>query len=83
MPKLLLVRTINHNTIKFLIGISTTFLSDIYGGRASDKFIFSDIEFFDCFDSYDEVIADREFHITNELMMKYCTLSVPQGSNHR
>ena len=35
--------------------------------------------FFDCLDSYDKVMADRGFQITEELMMKYCTLSVPPG----
>ena len=58
----------SRNTIKFLIGISPTgfitFLSDTYGGRASDKFIYRDSGFFDCLNSYDEVIADRRFQIT-------------------
>ena len=30
--------------------------------------------------SYDEVMADGGFQITEELMMKYCTLSVPSGA---
>ena len=62
----------SHNTIKFLIGISptdfVTFLSDTYGGKASDTFICHD-RFFDCLDSYDEIMADRGFQITEELMM--------------
>ena len=36
--------------------------------------------FFDSLDSYDKVMADRGFQITEELMMKYCTLSVPPGA---
>ena len=40
----------HHNTIKFLVGISPTgfiiFLSDCYGGRASDKFITKDSAFY-------------------------------------
>ena len=74
----------SHNTIKFLIGISPTgfisFLSDCYGGRASDKFICSDSGFYDCLDLYDEIMADRGFQIKEELMMKFCTLSVPPGA---
>jgi len=39
----------SHNTIKFLIGISPTgyitFLSDCYGGRASDRFICKEVVF--------------------------------------
>ena len=58
----------SRNSIKFLIGISPTgfktFLSDIYGGRTNDKFICRDSGFFDCLDSYDEVMADRGFQIT-------------------
>ena len=73
----------SHNTVKFLIGISptgyVTFLSDCYGGRSSDKFITADSGFYDCLDHYDEVMADRGFQIKEELMLKFCTLSVPPG----
>ena len=73
-----------HNTFKFLIGISPTgfitYLSDCYGGKASDKFICSDSDFYDCLDPYDEVMADRGFQITEELMLHYCTLTVPPGA---
>lgn len=74
----------SHNTLKFLIGISPTgfitFLSDCYGGRASDKFICQDSGFYNCLDWYDEVMADRGFQITEELMLNFCTLSVPPGA---
>lgn len=74
----------SHNTIKFLIGISPagfiTFISDAYGGRASDKFICSDSGFYDCLERNDEVMADRGFQIKEELMMNFCTLSVPPGA---
>ena len=73
----------SHNTIKFLIGILhtgfITLLSYAYGCRASDKFVCSDSGFFYCLSSYDEVMADWRFQITEELMMKYCTLSEPPG----
>ena len=74
----------SHNTFKFLIGVSPTgfitYLSDCYGGRASDKFICSDSGFYDCLDYYDEVMADRGFQIREELMLKFCTLTVPPGA---
>lgn len=74
----------HHNTIKFLIGISPTgfisFLSSCYGGRASDKFICSDSNFYDGLDLYDEVMADRGFQIQEELYLKFCKLTVPPGA---
>lgn len=74
----------SHNTVKFLIGISPagyiTFLSDCYGGRANDRFICADSGFYDCLDNYDEVMADRGFQIKEELMLKFCTLTVPPGA---
>ena len=38
------------------------------------------VDFFYRLDSYDEVMADQGFQITEELMMKYCTLSIPPGA---
>ena len=74
----------SHNTIKFLIGISPTgyitFLSDCYGGCASDRLICNDSNSFDLLDPYDEVMADRGFQIQEELLLKFCTLSVPPGA---
>ena len=57
----------HHNTFKFLVGISLTgiisFLSSCYGGRASDKFITRDSEFYDLLERDDEAMADRGFQI--------------------
>ena len=68
----------SHNTVKFLIGTSptgyVTFLSDCYSGRSSDKFITADSGFYDCLDLYDDVMADRGFHIKEEHMLKFCTV---------
>ena len=65
----------HHNTIKFLIGISPsgfiTFLSDCYGGRASDKFITSDSGFYDLIERDDEVMADKGFQIKEELLLRF------------
>lgn len=67
-------------TIKFSIGISptgyTTFLSNCYTGRASENFICNDSGFFDLLKRGDEIMADRDFQIRKELMLRYFTLSV-------
>ena len=74
----------HHNTVKFLIGISpigfVTFLSDCYAGRASDKFICSDSGFFDLLERDDEIMADRGFQIKEDLLLRFCSLSVPPGA---
>ena len=74
----------HHNTIKFLIGITPggyiSFLSDCYGGRSSDKFITGDSGFYDLLERDDEVMADRGFQIEEELMLRFCSLSVPPGA---
>lgn len=74
----------HHNTVKVLIGIAPngyiTFLSKCYGGRASDKFITSDSGFYDLLERDDEVMADRGFQIKEELLLRYCSLSVPPGA---
>ncbi|XP_066925569.1 uncharacterized protein [Clytia hemisphaerica] len=77
----------SHNTVKFLIGITPagfiSFLSDCYGGRATDRFICQDSNFYDVLDLYDEVMADRGFQIQEELMLKYCKLTVPPGARSK
>ena len=70
-------------TKMFVIGITPTgfilFLSEWYGGRASDKFICNDSGLFDALDLYDDIMADRGFQIQEKLMLKYCTLTIPPG----
>ena len=74
----------SHNTVKFLIGISpagyVTFLSDCYSVGSSDKLITADSDFYDCLDLYDEVMTDRVFQTKEELMLKFCSPSVPPGA---
>ena len=74
----------HHTTLKFLVGIAPSgyiiFLSDCYGGRASDKHIVLDSGFLDLLDRDDQIMADRGFQIREELMMKFCTLIVPPGA---
>ena len=74
----------HHNTIKFLVGISPTgyitFLSDCYGGRASDRYIVKDSGFYDLLEREDMVMADRGFQIHDELLLRFCILQVPPGA---
>ena len=55
----------HHNIIKCLVGISPsgfiTFLSNCYGGRASDKYITKDSGFYDLLERGDQIMADRGF----------------------
>ena len=48
----------HHNTVKFLVGITSSgfisFLSDCYSGRSSDKFITGDSGFYDLLECDDE-----------------------------
>lgn len=57
----------HHHTIKFLIGITPqgqiSFISNAYGGRASDKFITEDSGFLENLLSGDVIFADRGFLI--------------------
>ena len=74
----------SHNTIKFLIGIAPfgfiTFVSECYTGRASDKFICADSGFYDLLERDDEIMADRGFQIKEELLLRFCSLTVPPGA---
>lgn len=53
----------HHNTAKYLIGISpqgsVSYISQGYGGRASDKFITNNCGFLDKLEYGDVVLADR------------------------
>ena len=73
-----------HNTMKFLIAISPTgyimFISDCYGGRATDQFICKDSTFYNHLEAGDEVMADRGFQIKEDLFFHYCSLSIPPGA---
>ena len=74
----------HHNTIKFLVGISPTgyitFLSDCYGGRASDRYIAKGSGFYDLLEREDMVMDDRGFQIKEELLLRFCRLQVPPGA---
>ena len=61
----------HHNTVKFLIGITPTgsisFVSQAWGGRASDKVITQRCDILKYFEYRDLVLADWGFNISNEL----------------
>ena len=67
-----------------MIGVSPTgcitFLSSCYGGKASDKHIVANSDFYDKLEFGDEIMADRGFQIREELLLRYCSLVVPPGA---
>ena len=74
----------HHNTIKFVVGISPsgfiTFLSSCYVGRASDKFITKDSDFYDFPERGDVVMVERGFQIKEDLLLHFCNFQVPPGA---
>ena len=57
-----------------------TFLSKCYGGRASDKFITKDSDFYDLYERDDVVIEDCGFQIQGDLLLHFCNLQVSPGA---
>ena len=55
------------------------FVSECWGGRASDKIITNQSGFLDLIEPYDSVLADRGFPIREELTLKRATLLIPPG----
>jgi hypothetical protein len=74
----------HHCTFKFLIGITPngliSFISECYGGRASDKFIVMDSKFLRMLEPYDQVMADRGFKIRDDLAMYQASLAIPPSA---
>jgi hypothetical protein len=73
----------HHNTAKFLVACAPnsmiTFISSIYGGRASDKSITNDSCFLDLCDEHDVVMADKGFNIRDECISRHIVLEIPPG----
>ena len=71
------------NTVKILVGVSPTgavsFISNSFGGRASDKLITQKSGFLNNLDYGDQVLADRGFLIEEEeeLASRGATLAIP------
>ena len=76
-----IVLTNQENTGKCLLGISPsgtfTFVSDVYGGNVSDRYITEHSNFVDLIEEDDDVMADRGFTIRDLLTRKKATLNIP------
>ena len=63
----------HHCTVRFLTGITpnggVSWISPLYGERASDIHIFRDTGFLDMLKPFDQVMADRGFKIKTNLAM--------------
>ena len=74
-----------HNTIKFLVGIAPnghiSFLSDTWGGRASDQHIVRQSGFLELVEPGDVIMADRGFTIREDLLLRGATLEIPPPSS--
>ena len=72
-----------HNTAKVLLGISPrgciSFVSDVWGGRATDRHITVNSGFLNLIDPTDQIMADKGFLIRDELMFRRAELVLPPG----
>ena len=71
----------HHNTIKFLIGISPQgvilFISKVWGGRVSDKYLTKHSDFLKNILPGDIVLADRGFNIADSIGFYCGELKIP------
>ena len=71
----------HHNTIKYLIGITpqgtVSFISNGWGGRASDKYITENCGFLNKILPGDIVLADRGFNIQDSIGCKMAEVKIP------
>ncbi len=74
----------HHHTIKYLVGITPngaiSFLSDCWGGRASDISITEDCGLAEKLLPNDQVMADRGFKIGEYLAYYQCSLTIPPST---
>ena len=74
-------------TAKYLIGISPqgviTFISEGYGGRASDQFITEDCRILEYLLPRDIILADRGFKIAEKVGFFQATLEIPDSTRNR
>ena len=70
-----------YNTVKFLIGITPcgaiSYLSQCWGGRATDKCITMNSDFLRLLEYGDVVLADRDFYIADDIALHGATLVIP------
>ena len=73
----------HHHTLKVLVSImpcgSFNFISEAWGGRASDVAITRNSGFYDILEYGDEVMADKRFTIAEDLLVSHCQLHIPPG----
>ena len=71
----------SHNTVKFLVSITPTgafnFVSQIWGGNTSDRYITMHSGFLDLISAGDEIMADRGFPIKDLLTERKAYLTIP------
>ncbi|XP_062596240.1 uncharacterized protein LOC134257661 [Saccostrea cucullata] len=75
----------HRNTYKALVGITpdgtVSYVSTLYGGAASDKFIVQNSGIVDLIELGDNVMADRGFEIDAELIKRGASLNIPPFRN--
>ncbi|KAK3083242.1 hypothetical protein FSP39_017577 [Pinctada imbricata] len=74
----------HHHTAKYLVSINPSgminFVSDCWGGRASDKHITLHSGFMDIIEPYDCIMADKGFsNLLQEFTLLHATLMTPPG----
>ncbi|XP_022094714.1 uncharacterized protein LOC110981443 [Acanthaster planci] len=71
----------SHSTCKVLFGVSPsgafTFVSDLWSGNVSEKYLIEQSGLIDKLDDGDAVMANQSFHIEDSLRRKKVTLIVP------
>lgn len=76
----------HHSTVKYLVGITPNgtapYISDCYGGRASDQFIVNDSGCLKDLRPGDHVMADRGFKIHDTLAFYQSTLAIPPSKQN-
>ena len=61
---------------------AVSYLSDCYGGRATDLFMVHDCGFLKYLQPRDQVMADRGFKIKDTLAFHQCTLAIPPSKHN-
>ena len=71
----------SHNTFKILLAVTPTgafsFVSDLWGGNTSDRYLTEHSGFLDLIESGDNIMADRGFNIQDLLLRRGATLTIP------